>query len=150
MPCKYTIERRVEFSETDLAGIMHFSNFFKFMETAEHAFFRSLGHSISMPGSNLGFPRVNAACRYLRPVKFEDVIEVTLLIKDVRSKAITYEFQFRHRDAPDSGLVAIGELTAVCVSKNEAGKMAATSIPKAISDKLTPVDESELWRDQRA
>ncbi len=46
MPHEFTITRRVEFSETDMAGIMHYSNFFRFMETAEHAFFRSLGFSI--------------------------------------------------------------------------------------------------------
>ena len=36
-------KRRVEFAETDMAGQVHFSNFFRYMEAAEHAFFRSLG-----------------------------------------------------------------------------------------------------------
>ena len=43
---EYKIVRQVEFSDTDMAGIMHFSNFFRFMEAAEHSFFRSLGFSI--------------------------------------------------------------------------------------------------------
>ena len=46
MTYDFNVERRVEFSETDMAGIMHYSNFFRFMETAEHAFYRSLGHSV--------------------------------------------------------------------------------------------------------
>ena len=46
MPYEFKTIRRVEFSETDMAGIMHYSNYFRFMETAEHAFFRSLGLSI--------------------------------------------------------------------------------------------------------
>ena len=47
MAYEYKIVREVEFSDTDMAGIMHFSNFFRFMEAAEHGFFRSLGLSIS-------------------------------------------------------------------------------------------------------
>ena len=40
MPCEFKVVRRVEFSETDMAGIVHYSNFFRYMEAAEHGFFR--------------------------------------------------------------------------------------------------------------
>ena len=39
----FTTTRRVEFGDTDMAGIMHFANFFRFMERTEHAFLRTLG-----------------------------------------------------------------------------------------------------------
>lgn len=38
--------RRVEFAETDMAGIAHFSSFIIYMEQAEHALLRSLGTSV--------------------------------------------------------------------------------------------------------
>lgn len=38
--------RRVEFAETDMAGIAHFSSFVIYMEQAEHALLRSLGTSV--------------------------------------------------------------------------------------------------------
>src|SRR5689334_6065032 len=41
---RYT--RRVQFSETDMAGIVHFSAYFRFMEEAEHALWRAAGVSI--------------------------------------------------------------------------------------------------------
>ncbi|MEL7264077.1 MAG: hypothetical protein AAFP69_04590, partial [Planctomycetota bacterium] len=47
----FSIQRRVEFRDTDAAGIVHFSAFFPFMETAEHAFLRSLGLSVFQPVS---------------------------------------------------------------------------------------------------
>ena len=47
MPTEFSIPRRVQFSETDMAGIAHFSNFFRMMEEVEHAFFRSVGLSVS-------------------------------------------------------------------------------------------------------
>jgi len=34
--------RIIEFRDTDMAGIVHFSNFFSYMEQAEHAFLRSV------------------------------------------------------------------------------------------------------------
>ena len=74
MPYEFKVQRRVEFSETDMAGIMHYSNFFRFMETAEHGFYRSLGFSVVMPETDprLGWPRVHAECDYRKPLRFED------------------------------------------------------------------------------
>ena len=40
--------RRIEFCDTDMAGMVHFSNFFRFMEFAEQEFLRARGLS----GSN--------------------------------------------------------------------------------------------------
>ena len=54
---EFTITRRVEFSETDAGGIVHFTNFFRYMEYAEHAFFRSLGRSIADAELDIGWPR---------------------------------------------------------------------------------------------
>ena len=46
MAYEFKFVRIVEFSETDMAGIVHFSNYCKYMEAAEHRFFRSIGYSI--------------------------------------------------------------------------------------------------------
>ena len=48
MPYEFKATRRVEFSDTDMAGIVHFSKFFQYMETVEHGFFRALGFSVVM------------------------------------------------------------------------------------------------------
>ena len=46
MPYEFRCRQRVEFADTDMAGIVHFSNFFRYMERAEHEFLRSLGLSV--------------------------------------------------------------------------------------------------------
>jgi len=132
------VTRRVEFSDTDLAGIMHYSNFFRFMETAEHAFYRSLGFSVA-PGSaspEIGWPRVHAKCDFKKPLRFEDEVEIHLLVTHKRSKVISYEFRFRKLNAPTPEEVARGYLTIVCVGYRPDGAMHATPIPKDISDKI--------------
>ncbi len=92
MAFEIKLQRRVEFSETDAAGIVHFSNFFRYMESAEHAFFRSLGYSIMMRRFDppLGFPRVHVSCDYRSPLRFEDLVEVHLLVRMKMAKVLSY------------------------------------------------------------
>jgi YbgC/YbaW family acyl-CoA thioester hydrolase len=136
MPYDFKIQRRVEFSETDMAGIVHYSNFFKFMETAEHAFYRSLGHSVVMKDADapLGWPRVHAECDYFQPLRFEDLVEVHMLVKEKKNKALTYVFRF-YKVNGERMEVARGSLTAVCVTHTEEG-MKAVAIPKELGDKI--------------
>lgn len=147
MPSEFTITRAVEFSETDMAGIMHYSNFFRFMESAEHAFFRSLGYSVvARPGApKVGWPRVHASCDYHRPLRFEDQVEVRLRVVEKRTKALTYEFRFRKLGpvTPAGGGedVARGRLTVVCVASQPDGSMRATSIPDEIAARIEVAPE---------
>src|SRR5437764_6716345 len=123
--------RPVEFSDTDMAGIMHFSNFFRFMETAEHGFYRSLGFSVVMREGDprLGWPRVHAECDYKKPLRFEDQVEIHLLVSQKRSKSITFLFRFRKLNGSPVIEVARGALTIVCVAHHPDGTMSAVSIP---------------------
>jgi len=136
MPYDFKVQRRVEFSETDMAGIMHYSNFFRFMETAEHAFYRSLGHSVVMTDVDppLGWPRVHAECDYFKPLRFEDLVEVHMLVKEKKSKALTYVFRFYKLNGAREE-VARGALTVVCVAHVD-GAMRAVDMPKELADKI--------------
>jgi acyl-CoA thioester hydrolase len=130
--------RRVEFADTDMAGIMHYSNFFRFMETAEHAFFRSLGLSIVTKSVEppVGWPRVRAHCDFKAPLHFEDEVEIHLLVSEKKSKALSYVFKFRKLNATPAVDVARGSLTVVCVRRRRDGSMAACAIPDAVARKI--------------
>ena len=137
MPYEITIRRRVEFSETDMAGIVHYSNFFRYMEAAEHAFFRSLGFSIVTGNTHppVGWPRVHAHCDYHTPLRFEDEFEVHLLVLEKKSKALSYQFRFR-KVGGEEREVARGKLTVVCVTHNADGSMSAVHIPQEIVGRI--------------
>ena len=141
MPGEFSLLRTVEFSETDAAGIVHYSNFFRYMEAAEHAFFRSIGFSVlSRPGQpQVGWPRVHASCDYHRPLRFEDQVEIRLRVVEKRSKALTYAFHFRRLNGPAPEEVARGRLTVVCVMHLPDGTMKATAIPPGIADRIQVV-----------
>jgi acyl-CoA thioester hydrolase len=143
MAYEFKIVRRVEFSETDMAGIVHFANFFRYMESAEHAFYRSLGFSVMMDHLDpaLGFPRVHAECDYRKPLKFEDNLEIHLLVKEKRSRVLSYLFRFNKLAAPGGTAepiieVARGSLTVVCVSHSPGRKMEAAPIPRDFADRI--------------
>ncbi len=144
MPFEFRITRIVEFSETDMAGIMHFSNFFRWMEACEAGFYRSLNLPLIsfVPGSVVGWPRVSASCTYKAPLRFNDTVEVRLLIKEVRTRAVIFVFQFRQIVAGQvlPPVLAQGEIVAVCVTADAAGKMVAQPIPAGVRAKLSVAD----------
>ena len=140
MPYEFKATRRVEFSDTDMAGIMHFSNFFRFMETAEHAFYRSLGFSVILEDLNppLAFPRVRAECDYRAPLRFEDEVQIHLLVLSKKAKVLAYQFRFLKLNGPAPEEVARGSLTVVCVTKSADGTMKAVAIPSDIAEQIEP------------
>ncbi len=151
MAYRFEITERVQFSDTDMAGIVHFSNFYRYMERAEHAFFRSLGLSIVDPAEHgadrVGWPRVHASCDYFAPLKFEDEFRIELLVEEVRSKVVRYLFRFRNAEGV---LVAEGRITAACVRKDPVTKkMKAVNIPERIHSKLE-VAPAEVLAESRA
>ena len=138
MAFEFKVIRRVEFSETDMAGIVHYSNFFRYMESAEHGFFRSLGFSVVMHQfeTPMGWPRVRAECDYRAPLRFEDEVEIHMLVTEKKSKSLSYIFKIRKLNGPEPIEVARGMLTVVCVTKDSQGKFAAANIPKEFADKI--------------
>lgn len=139
MPFEFKLTRRVEFAETDMAGIVHFANFYRMMEATEHAFFRSLGFTIHGhdPMSATGWPRVSASCDFRAPLRFEDEVEIHLLVAEVRTRSIRYVFVFRK--VADGSEVARGSVVAVCASVEKAtGKLSAVPIPEAVRAAIQP------------
>jgi acyl-CoA thioester hydrolase len=138
MSYEFQITRGVEFSETDLAGIMHFSNCFRFMEAAEHAFFRSLGFSVAQSrlGLEVCLPRVHAACDYAIPLRFEDDVRVRLLVERKGRRSLTYQFRFSRLNGSGPTEVARGRMTVVSVERQADGSLKAVPLPKAIADKI--------------
>ncbi len=142
MPSEFKHTRRIEFAETDMAGIVHFANFFRMMETTEHEFFRSLGFSIHSveDGVTIGWPRVSVSCDYSRPLRFEDVVEIQLIVTEVRTRSIRYEFIFRN--TADGTEVARGTVAAVCATVEQStGKLVAMTIPERIRKAIVPATD---------
>lgn len=132
MASEFRYQRRVQFAETDLAGIVHFSTMFRYMEEAEHAMWRSVGLTIAERGGHLGWPRLRAALEFRNPLRFEEEFDVLVRIVALKTRTIDYEFVLRRGDT----LIAVGSMTSICVGKNADGTMKAAEIPPPIVERL--------------
>jgi YbgC/YbaW family acyl-CoA thioester hydrolase len=137
MTSEFRMRRVVEFADTDMAGIVHFSNYFRYMEACEHAFFRSLGLSLHrQEGSEMiGLARVHAECQYLAPLHYQDEVEMHLVVREKRASSLTYDFTFsRTNGKADGERCARGVLTVVCV-RGQPGvdRMRAAALPDEIA-----------------
>jgi acyl-CoA thioester hydrolase len=150
MAHRFVCTERVQFSDTDMAGIMHFSNYFRFMERVEHAFFRSLDLSVwenpdRIPADErVHWPRVHASCDFLAPLRFEEEARIELLVEEVRNRAIRYLIRVWKADGE---LAGEGRMAAACVQKDLAsGKMKAVEIPERIRSKIEAAPAELLRR----
>jgi acyl-CoA thioester hydrolase len=137
--------RRVQFYETDAAGIVHFSWFFRYMEEAEHALWREAGLSIHPHGSDIGFARISASCDFHRPLRFEEEFDVTIRIAAITHKTIRYVCTLTR----DETTIATGSLTVICVRTQPGQPMKAVDIPPDIAARfiVAPVDASAAAAD---
>ena len=125
---KHVYRRRVQFPETDASGIVHFTNFFKYVEEAEHAMWRAAGRSIAERHAEIGWPRVAASFEFRKPLRFEDEFDVHISIAEKTRKTIRYTAELRK----DDDVHATGSLTIICVRRAPGEPTRARDIPPEI------------------
>src|SRR5262245_49373622 len=89
-PKEFRLRRRVQFYETDAAGIVHFSWYFRYFEEAEHAMWRAAGMTIHQQDASVGWPRISASCEFRKALKFEQEIDIAVHIAEMTNRTITY------------------------------------------------------------
>ena len=135
---EFEMYRRVEFSETDMAGIVHFSNFFKWMETVENQFLHSVGVPVVKQDNDIfyGWPRRNASMDFRVPVRFGDEIRLKLVVKEIRIRSVSYSITIRLNNASQT-LAARGEMTTVWTRINPTtGVIESVPFPEGMVQKL--------------
>lgn len=133
---RYVFERRVEFCDTDMAGIVHFTAFFRYMEAAEHELLRSVGLAVEYRDGErtLGWPRVSCSFEFKAPLRFGDVATVRIGLADMGRRSLTYV-----ADVFGEGgrLTATGRSTCACCQLAD-GTVRAVDLPDAVRTRLTP------------
>lgn len=120
--------------DTDAAGVVHYSNYFRFFERVEEEFYRSLGFGFTdFREKGLWFPRAEASCQYKKPARFNDLLEVELTVDELKEKAVRLGFTVANKETSD--LLACGYLVVVAADR-QTGK--ATQIPASIVERLRP------------
>lgn len=113
----YIASINVRFYETDMMGIAHHSNHFRWFEMARIEFLRHIGVTLgAMMKEDIVFPIMNVSCDYKEPARFDDIINIeTYLVKMTRAQMV---FQYRMRRASDGVLLATGETKNAFMSQS--------------------------------
>jgi YbgC/YbaW family acyl-CoA thioester hydrolase len=115
-----------------MAGQVHFSNFFRYMEEAEHAIWRKAGMRIAAEGREHQWPRISAQCDFKSRLRVDDEFEVRTEMAKVTNRTI----QWAHTMMRGDTLIATGSVTAVCVKLQADGTFRAVEIPSEILTRL--------------
>ena len=133
MPASFQTSRRVEFRDTDAAGIMHFASILGIMEESEHEFLRHLEIPLFNPvdGGQLSWPRVACSAEFKSPARLAERLTIEVAIEKLGKKSVTYFFALRSGER----LVATGKMTCAHCLVGE-HQLEAVEIPTDVSNKL--------------
>lgn len=112
----YSVKLKVRFYETDMMGIAHHSNHFRWFELARVEYLRHLGVNLwDMMDEDIVFPIAHVHCDYKEPAKYDDTIRIdTYLIKMTRAQMV---FSYKMYRDSDNTLLATGETKNAFTSK---------------------------------
>jgi acyl-CoA thioester hydrolase len=105
-------EVRVIFGDTDQMGVVYYANYLRYMESARAALLRARGSSgAHLRRLGVGFPVVEAHCRYRLPARYEDLLAVDIAIAKLGGAQVRFVYRILRGDA----LVAEGYTLHACV-----------------------------------
>ena len=127
----FTWPVRVYYEDTDLAGVVYYANYLRYMERARTEWLRTLGIEQDAARAELGIVFVVVSCEvhYHEPARFNDELEVTVTVSDARRASLTFEQQVRRGDA----VLCSGSVRAACVA---ADTMKPRPLPQPVREAL--------------
>lgn len=146
MASTFVYERCVEFADTDTAGVVHFTNLLRYLEEAEHAFYRSLGLAAYSrdPDGVFGLPRVSVRCDYRAPIGFGETVRIELSVRDVGTGSIRYAAVFRGTADREAEEIAHAEMTVASVHRGVGDdRWRGTPLPETFRERIEPAGVPE-------
>ena len=141
--------RKIEFSETDMAGLVHFSNYFRYMESAERDFFEAADLNLiqTEAGPLRGWPRTRAECKFSAPLHFGDTIEIHLAVLAVNDRSLDFRFRiFRLNKDGSRTQAGKGHLTTIYAERLQDGSLRSMDLPPEIRERVCPAPAAVLAR----
>jgi len=123
---------RVRYAETDQMGVVYHSNYFPYFESARAESIRELGFTYAdMEKMGVIMPVVDVHCRYLRPAKYDDLLTIKTMLKELPTH---HKIEFHHEVSNEQNeLLAVGKIILYFM---EAKTMKKTIMPELLLNKL--------------
>lgn len=93
----HSIKLRVRYAETDQMGVVYYANYLVWFEMARTEFFRARGVDYSRieQEKKIYFPVIESYCRYRSPLKYDDIVTVTVKLRDTGNSRIAFEYEVK-------------------------------------------------------
>jgi len=131
VPPVFSTPIRVYYEDTDAGGVVYYANYLKFMERARSEWLRRLGFEQDELARDPGvlFAVRTAKLEFLKPARFNDLLEATVEIRERGRVSLTFGQRVRRGDE----VLCEGEVRVACL---EAKSFAPCPIPPTILSRL--------------
>jgi acyl-CoA thioester hydrolase len=107
---------RVRYPEVDRMGVAHHGNFFTWFEIGRTELMRELGaRYATLEDDGYLLPVVEASCRYLAPVRYDDLVEVETRVAEVGASLVAFSYVLRR--SGESTVLAEGKTVHATVNR---------------------------------
>lgn len=107
---------RVYYEDTDAGGVVFYANYLKFYERARSEMLRAMGfeQDALMAQQNVIFVVRSVQVDYLKPAKFNDLLEVSASVSLVKSASLIFEQTIKYQD----GILNKATIRIACLDSN--------------------------------
>lgn len=131
---EHALRHRVQWGETDAAGIVFYPNYYRWFDRATHELCRAAGYSIArMLEQGYAVPIIECGARFLSPLRYDDEIALISRVVDLRTRA----FRVEHSVRRDSLLVGEGYEVRLWARVEPGGSLRPEPIPEELRNLLT-------------
>lgn len=129
---QHTIELRARYKETDQMGVVYYANYFVWFEVARTEFFRACGIEYRKleEEDKIYLPVVEAYCRYKSPLRYDDLVFVTVKLADIGNMRITFDYEVKTHDK----MTALGKTKHAFINREGAPIPIPQKIYKVFSE----------------
>ena len=111
----HRFQTRVYYEDTDLAGIVYYANYLKFIERARSEWLRAVGvDQRALKAEGLVFAVRHLTADYLAPARYDDLLEVTSRIAAARPARLVLSQEV----ACAGRVLFVAEVTLVCINQD--------------------------------
>lgn len=131
----FKTEFRPGWGEVDHDRTLHFPIIFRYFKETEAQFYRTLGipRGTLLHELDIWMPRVETHCHLVKPLRYDEPLEIWMMVGEIADKTITYSYQIFSTER--EAILAEGYLTILIVSGKE---FKPIPVPQRLKELLGP------------
>ncbi|WP_312524758.1 tol-pal system-associated acyl-CoA thioesterase [Paracoccus sp. (in: a-proteobacteria)] len=127
----HRFETRIYYEDTDLAGLVYYANYLKFIERARSEWIRAIGiDQVALKSQGLVFVVRQLTADYLSPARYDDLLTIESRVDSLSPARLVLDQQVLR----DGALLFQAQVTLVCI--NQAGR--PVRLPAALVAAMQP------------